>query len=376
MIASFDDHKFNDDLLLQEADRNFAKKRYPSIFHVLDHPELRELFSEYDRPALRAKSTGLKAGLLAIGFGFSAFAVAASELLLTASQLENWTSVVLAVISGLCGVLSVLIGSIGVLSAGRKREWLYCRLMTEKIRQFHFQTLAFRLPSILASLKGEAARSRFLSDRALWFESFKTQTVGRLDSIFASVIREDEKIDACLHGGGEAREGDTQYESNDLDPIFHAYRELRILHQLSYADYKLQDDHHIFSSMPRRQSAVLSQAVFTWIILLLIMHVGIMAGALFPNSIFAAFHSPNAIVVVICLALAALATRAIEQGFQPEREIERYQQYRSAIRAILERYDGAQSHLSKLAIMREMERLAFDEMRNFLITNERARFVM
>ena len=376
MIASFDVHKFNDDLLLQEADQRFAEKKYPSIFHVLDHPELRELFCEYEAPALRAKNAGLKAGLLAIGFGLCAFGVAAAALLLTASQLENWTSVVLAVISGLCGVLSLLIGNIGVLSAGRKREWLYCRLMTERIRQFHFQTLAFRLPSILASLKDEAARSRFLSDRALWFESFKTRMVGRLDSVFASAIREDEQISACLHDGEETREGDAQYESNDLDPIFDAYRELRIMYQLSYVDYKLQDDYHIFSSMPRRQSVVLSQAVFIWIILLLIMHIGVLTGALFPTSIFAAFHTPGAIVFIICLALLALATRAIEQGLQPEREIERYQQYRSAVRAIVERYDGASTHRSKLAIMREMEQLAFDEMRNFLITNERARFVM
>jgi hypothetical protein len=50
--------------------------------------------------------------------------------------------------------------------------------------------------------------------------------------------------------------------------------------------------------------------------------------------------------------------------------------HRSGIRAILERYDEAESQKSKIAIMREMERLAFDEMRNFLITNERSRFVM
>jgi hypothetical protein len=168
----------------------------------------------------------------------------------------------------------------------------------------------------------------------------------------------------------------TVHESKDLDPVFNAYRELRILHQLDYADYKLQNDYRIISVMPRRQLVVLSQVAFTWLILLVVMHVGVLAGALVPASIFAAFHSSNAIVLIIWLALAALATRAVEEGLQPEREIERYQQYRSAVRAILERYDEASTQKSKLEIMREMERLAFDEMRNFLITNERARFVM
>lgn len=382
MAAAFDNHKFNDDLLLQDADRKLAAKKYPSIFHVLDHPELRELFVQYDAPAKRAKSTGLKAGLWAIGFGFCALAVAASEFLVTHSvgdpagaRVEDWTSVVLATISAFCGLLSFLIGTMGVLSAGRKRKWLHCRLMTERIRQLHFQTLIFRLPQIFASLRGDAAKSEFFSERALWFESFKARMVGKLDSAFASTIREQEKVDPWLHNGAETL-GCTLQETEALEPVFKAYREFRIVHQLDYADYKLQDDYHIISSMPRRQLVVLSQMAVTWLILLFVMHVGVLAGALFPASIFSTFHSSDVIVFIIWLALAALATRAIEQGLQPEREIERYQQYRSAVRAILERYDGASTQKSKLEIMREMERLAFDEMRNFVITNERSRFVM
>jgi len=373
MALSFDDHKFNDDLLLQESDRKLTAKKYPSIFHVLDHPELRRLFSEYDARATRAKRTGLRAGLWAIGFGFGALAVAALELVL--AHPEDWIAIAFAVISGLCGLLCFLIGSVGVLFASRKRNWLYCRLMGERIRQFHFQTLVFRLPQIIASLKDDAATSVFLSERGLWFESFKVRLVNKLDSAFASIIREEEEIEPWLHGISE-KQSVTMQESKDLDPIFEAYRELRILHQLDFANYKLHDDHRVISALPRRQLAVLSQAIFTSIILLVVIDCGVLAGAVFPNSIFAVFHSSNATVAIIWLALAALAIRAIEQGFQPEREIERYQQYRSGIRAILKRYDEASSQRSKIAVMREMEQLAFDEMRNFLITNERSRFVM
>ena len=56
--------------------------------------------------------------------------------------------------------------------------------------------------------------------------------------------------------------------------------------------------------------------------------------------------------------------------------MERYQQYRAALRAVQERFDAAPSQAEKLAVMREMERISFDEMRNFLITNDRSRFVM
>src|SRR6516164_10460622 len=81
MVALSDDHKFNDDLLLHDQDRKLALTKYPSIFHVLDHAELRQLFSKYDVPANRAKHTGLMAGILAIGFGFGALGIAALELL-------------------------------------------------------------------------------------------------------------------------------------------------------------------------------------------------------------------------------------------------------------------------------------------------------
>jgi hypothetical protein len=247
--------------------------------------------------------------------------------------------------------------------------------MTERIRQFHFQTVVFRLPQVFASLKDDGAKSKFLSERDIWFESFKSRFADKLDSAFTSIIREEEKPNVWLHDGAE-KQADTAHENKDLDPVFKAYREFRILHQLDYADYKLQNDYRIISIMPRRQLAVLSQLAIACLIILFVLHIGVLAGALFPASIFATFHSPNAVVIIIWLALVALATRAVEEGLQPEREIERYQQYRSAVRAILERYDEASTQKSKLEIMREMERLAFDEMRNFLLTNERARFVM
>jgi hypothetical protein len=241
----YENHKFNDDLLLEEADRELAARKYPTIFHVLDHPELRELFRQYDVPATHAKRMGLKAGLWSIGLGFCALAVAASELLVShptseaaGSRADDWTGIILATGSALCGLLSFLIGTMGVLSAGRKRKWLHCRLMTERIRQFHFQTFTLRLPQVLASLKDDAAKAKFLSERALWFESFKRRFVDKLDSAFTAAIREHEKLEVWLHD-----EPVTHAEpENELDPLFGAYRELRVLHQMDYAEYKLQDD--------------------------------------------------------------------------------------------------------------------------------------
>jgi len=380
------EHKFNDDLLLLESDLRLAAKKYPSNFHVLDHPALRRLFVEYDEPARRAKSKGLMFGLLAIALGFCALAAAAGEILVMSAcgacgppdvtgQAE-FSSRLLTVVFFACALASVLIGGLGVLVGPRKREWLHNRLMAESIRQFHFQTFAFRLPEILASLKDDAAKAKFRQDRELRFESFTARMVGRIDSVFAAAIQEEEDFGPWRHDGARSKEPSTAPESKDLDPLFEAYRELRILHQLGYAQYKLQNDLGKISAFPRTQLAVLSRAAFVWIILLLVLHVGLLAGAFSHGPVKTVLHSPEAIVAIIWVALAALATRAIEQGLQPEREIERYQQYRSAVRGILGRFDEASSQTAKVKIMREMEQLAVQEMQNFLITGERSRFVI
>jgi len=263
MAPAISDHEFNDDLLLAEPDRKLAARLYPTILHVLDHPELRQLFSEYDEPANRSKRKGRTAGFWVIAFGFSALAIAALEYPFTHATGDHFSDSTIAIVrltlgalSAVCGIASVLIGSVGVLYARRKRDWLHLRLVGESIRQFHFQTLVFRLPEILASLKDDNAKSAFVLDRKLWFETFKSRFEGKLDAVFGAITNEENGIDPWLHEG--LMKPPKLRETRDLAPLFDAYRKLRILHQLGYADYKLQPDHRIFSPVPRRQAEVIS----------------------------------------------------------------------------------------------------------------------
>jgi hypothetical protein len=79
---------------------------------------------------------------------------------------------------------------------------------------------------------------------------------------------------------------------------------------------------------------------------------------------------------VVWIAIAALGIRAIEAGLQPEREVERYQQYRFAVKAVLHRFEASDSLREKADAMEDMERLSYEEMRSFILTNTRARFVI
>jgi hypothetical protein len=121
---------------------------------------------------------------------------------------------------------------------------------------------------------------------------------------------------------------------------------------------------------------VLSFVSFICVVIICAIHAGVLLSAVSQTAFWGAFQSAATSVITIWIAIVALTVRAIEQGLQPEREIERYQQYRSAVQAILERFEHARSQGEQLKIMRDMERLAFDEMRNFLVTNARAWFVM
>lgn len=330
---------------------------------------MRQLFAVYDGPANRAKRRARTAGLWAIGLVWVALVIASSEHLLG----ETGWARTFAVISAGCGLIGVVIGGTGILFAAKKQEWLYGRLMTERIRQFHFQTFVFRWPEILGSLSGDAAKATFTLQRKLWFDEFNARFHGKLDEQFTGTLEDETQKDIWLHETEKERSGTSEHR--DLEPIFDAYRELRIMHQIGYANHQLKDDRRIFSAAPRRQAAIFSAFSFTCIILVCVIHLGVLAGVFLKASAWAV-NSAIASMIIIWIAIAALAVRAIQDGLQPEREVERYQQYRSSVRFVLERFDRASSQSEKLHIMQEMERLVFDEMRNFLIAGNRSRFVM
>jgi hypothetical protein len=247
-----------------------------------------------------------------------------------------------------------------------------------------------QIPEIIAFLepneaKKAEAKAAFEASRKKSLLELKTEYEGNLDGQFTSVLGPDGEKNWWLH---EGRQPIAPAEGKaSLAPLFAAYRHLRIKHQLGFANYKLQSDHKLFSDMPVRQAEILDSITKAGIAWLLLIHAAVLVIVLFA---FASFvtgvrgdsHLPEAAgwisvvfsVAIIVIAVGALCARAFEQGLQPEREIERYQQYRSTVQSILEQFDSAETPADKIQIMRQMERAAFDEMRNFLRTYDRSSF--
>ena len=390
-MRDLDEHIFNDDLLANAGDHKAAHELYPTIEHVLYHQDLIGHFKKYNDQANLAKKTSRTWGKWAIVLGATAIVLAAIEIIVEITAVSPWPLFIGAV-AATCGVSSVAIGAFGVLFGSRKREWLHNRFVGERIRQFHFQSFIALLPEIVASVNGDGdkaanAKAEFESSRRKLFLQFENEFEHNLDGQFTSVIGPYGEADWWLHKS--ERTFSPANHERELEPLFIAYRHLRIKHQLGYANFKLQSEDKIFSVMPVRQAEILENISKAGIAWLLLIHVSVLVIVLSTFGILvlgvplvsaigdaASLISIVFSVTIIVIAVVALSARAFQQGLQPEREIERYQQYRSAVQSILEQFDEADTSSQKIRVMRQMERVAFDEMRNFVRTHERSSFAM
>jgi hypothetical protein len=400
--------KFNHDLLIHPSDLTTAQELYPGLVDALYDPELIAYFKQFDDRANDAKRKSRKLGTLAILLGAAAIALAAIDVAIRVFRQED-TPILLIVgsIAAGCGLYSAALGARGILFGPRKHEWLLNRFMGERIRQFHFQSLIAQLPLILtmasaadeahadAAVKSKAgtakksdnpmaadsARIKFLEDRHRRFVAFKVA--------FDELGREA-KFGVIVSPGGET--GWSICDAHDvplvagteaaLPNFFQACREIRIQYQLDFANYKLTSEPKLFSDMPQRQAELLADVSRFSIQFVIVVHFCVVLIIL--TSLLFSFQSSATMAItgifafaIIALAVVSLCAHAFAQGLQPEREVERYQQYGSTISSILTDFDATKNPVEKLKIMGQMERAAFMEMRNFLITHhERSSFTM
>src|SRR6202035_2530764 len=102
---------FNDDLLLSDVDRKEIARSFPTFMHVLDFPELRQVFDGYDASANRWKKNLRRAGLATTALGVMALFGASTEPLY--DRLSPLVSNTIVVLSAIAGLLSIIISTFG-----------------------------------------------------------------------------------------------------------------------------------------------------------------------------------------------------------------------------------------------------------------------
>ena len=391
-----------------------GKSLQERIDGILNCSEIASYLNQYTTKADRAKMTSTICGFLAIVLGSLAIVLAAIEIItelpeiLGASVSEaardtqaslqnkacsygnlNRTCAPLAIgfSAAVFGLISMAIASIGLLFGPRKQEWLRNRFRGERIRQFHYQSLIHLLPQIAAYLQDgtKQKQEEFENKQRRLFEKFKRDFDNNFESKYSDASKygdtsEDSAEEDCWLVPMQPESLSPIWDhSANLNIFLDEYKRHRIEHQINYVTSKLRDDYKLFSSSPVRQAKILNVIAAAGVAWLLLIHTAalVLVALTLVGSLTAL--GPLSIVfsvAIITIAVVALATRALEQGLQPEREFERYRQFKVKLTSIRKRFTEAKTVDQKVSVMRQMECAAFDELVIFIVTHERDSFAL
>ncbi|MEO1553953.1 MAG: hypothetical protein AAFR82_08445 [Pseudomonadota bacterium] len=383
--------RFNDELLLSQEDRALAQKSYPNIFFALDHPELRAEFERIDGRAMKAKRTSRWIGCAALVFATLSLLTFPSEPLIKGiwkSSLEyEIVFQYMAILGAGFGILALVFGNIGLGFGKVKRNWLQLRLITERLRQWHSQYLIAHAAEIAAIAHETRDQADWLAKRSLAFQRFKRSFIDQIGSEFAKYTRAsaaafsgqsitDPKAKIAFwideSWAKTAAQKPDKTHQTCLDEVYRAYEETRLTGQIQYTNYVLSADGAFWSS-PAKQLHVLGNLSYVLVIMAFIANLVALASAVWSGF---PIDWPVLSSLAIAFAIVAVGVRALLEGLRPQRETRRMQFYAAAISHADEAFKAARTHAKRIEAMSLLERASYDEMIEFMGSNERARFVL
>jgi hypothetical protein len=366
----------NSDLLIAEEDRGFFARHYPTYAPIFDWPELRALFSSYDGIAAHARKHSRRYGVIAILFGFLGLSMGATvplveELAQGKAMQDLRTRAVLGGIAAALAIVSMVIGYTQVLRGKDKAQWLTNRFWTERIRQFHFQLIINHLPQVVAAIKSKEHLQEWFAFRARELDTFKHDYLrGVKDKIHH--LSEDEAEDRPWISEEWNRANHVPPASAELDTLLELLERQRFGIQQRYTERRLTIGWH----SPETRSEWVSKLsdALTAVLLLATVTVGV-------GSIDAFLRAANPHYRIIIAFIAAIssssvvAMRALKEGLLFGADAERYKWYSATVRTLSRRFEHADRQ-QKIHLLRELEHVAYQEMRRFILSARQARFVM
>ncbi len=366
----------NSDLLIDGEDRAFFARHFAKFTPIFDWPELRALFVIYDASAGSARKHSQRAGVLAIAAGFLSLSVAAAvpladELTKASATAQLRTQAVLGGIDAFLAIVSIVIGYTQVLKGEGKTRWLTNRFWSERIRQFHFQLMINHLPQLVAALQDATAMQDWLDFRARALDRFEHDYLRGVEDKLRH-LEIDEAEDEPWLSSEWRTAGPIPVESLQLKELLELLEQQRFGIQQRYAERRLASGWH--SPESRAQWVLKLSDTLTAVLLLATITVGI-------GSLMAFVGGENPMFRLIAGFVAALsscsivAMRALKEGLLFSADAERYRWYLAALRSLYRRYESADV-AEKVALFRQLEHLAYQEMRRFVLSGSEARFIM
>ena len=383
--------RFNDELLLTDNDRALASRLFPNVMFALDHPSLRKDFQRIDHGAIKAKQRSRLIGLLTLCFAVVSLLGFPLESVIAAVWPDEAQLVVifrgLAITGAACGVLAIVFGNAGFLFGKSKRNWLEKRLMSERLRQWHAQYVLAHAQDIARAAGDPAREAAYVATRETAFEQFRRTFLDQISSEYTKYTlrtaagHSGRKMKAIADSSAYWIEAEwnaraarklAAAEEAVVAELLDAYAQTRLQGQVQYTNYILSSEGR-FWSLPSLQVTFLDNTAFTLVIgafasnfVALISAVG--AKVPLSQSVLGA--------MAIIFAIMAVGVRALQEGLRPHQEIRRMEYYASAIDHARESMQDARTTRKKLDDAMLLERASFEEMLEFLGTNEQARFVL
>lgn len=363
----------NDDILLKPDARLAFARAHPDALPVFSWPDLQALFDEHDEVAGQFRRKSRTRGMTGAAFGFLSLLTAAlSPLAVGPAEPGGALSWWLGLAAILLAVAGGLIGYSGVLVGRSKWAWLTHRFWTERSRQLHFQLIVNNLPlaaRVIAKERGAQATWNKL--RADVLRDFRHRMTHNQDLSLKRMREDLAESEPWLDDRWIAPPPPpAPADSAALAQAFDLLKRQRFGIQKDYTERKLQPG--VYSPRTRLQWLRGTIEAMTILTLALAIALGIVlvAGAM-PSS------GTARLLVAIGAGLTAgvMTLRMLEEGLQLRTETERYEWYLAAVKALERRYEAAPAAL-KVELLREMERLSYQELRRFTDSFCNARFVM
>jgi hypothetical protein len=366
----------NSDLLIENEDRAFFTRHYPAYAPIFDWPELRSLFVNYEGAAARARSHSRRSGVFAVALGFLSLCVAATvpmmDYLVKRRAIPEFpVEAVLGGIAAALAIVSILIGYTQVLRGTEKARWLTNRFWNERIRQFHFQLIVNHLPALIAAIRDKNDLKDWLAFRERELDQFKHDYLrGVEDKIHHLDI--DEAEDRPWVAEEWDHPGPVPPACEEFDTLLKLLERQRFDIQQRYAERKLLTGWH--SPQTRAQWALKLSDVFTAVLLLATITVGTGSIVALTKGVNPSFRLIAGFVAAISSS-SVVAMRALKEGLLFSADAERYKWYLATVRSLYRRFELAERP-QKVELLRELERVAYQEMRRFMVSVSQARFVM
>lgn len=350
--------KFNHDLLLSQADQEYARTQWPAVADLLINTPLVEGFLPHENRAKKLKKVVYTLGTTAVLLMLIALIVSVLEMwenpktLQPIVTIKPWIVELIAATGLIAAFLSSRYGPF-------RRAWLKARFVAEISRCWHFRYL---LQSFSQITSPGFNSGTFVAQRNQAFSAFMRRIVPEQAEFMSRLADQDDSPLPELDINQLVEETNPEFVE-----LLGAFAELRLDHQYNYCLHKLGPEER---TLPGLSNDILVKAsdVLAGFSLLFAMILSIVQVATGGDS--------RITLVALSLVVVGVAARAWRDGLQLTQERQSYIDYSNKLgRLHTLWHNGATTSHTRYLAACEVEDAATDELAKFLRNHERAQFL-